>query len=70
MTGSCEMGRNSYIKSLGIDLENDCFTIDEFIKISLNGSFGASVIEELKEKWECMKNEKNDLQNGKNNHLS
>ena len=49
LTGSCEIGRNSFVRSGGYDLENDTFTVREFIEITKN-SFGADVIRQLAER--------------------
>ncbi len=46
LTGSCEMGRNSFVKNGGYDLENDTFTVKEFIEITEN-AFGGDVIKQL-----------------------
>ena len=46
LTGSCEMGRNSFVRNGGYDLENDTFTVREFIEITKN-AFGGDVIIEL-----------------------
>jgi hypothetical protein len=48
LTGSCEMGRQSFVENGGYDLENDTFTVREFIKITEN-AFGSDVIRQLKE---------------------
>ena len=54
LTGSCEMGRQSFAKNKGIDLENDMFTVQEFIDLTRN-DFGGNIIEQLEEtiKKEC-----------------
>ena len=49
LTGSCLMGRESFVKNHNINLE-DTFTVDDFIDICEN-DYGGSVIKELKEKW-------------------
>lgn len=46
LTGSCEMGRQSFVKNKGIDLENDMFTVQEFIDLTRN-DFGGYIIEQL-----------------------
>ena len=48
LTGSCEMGRNSFVRDGGYDLENDTFTVQEFINITKN-AFGGDVIRQLDE---------------------
>lgn len=42
------MGRNAFIKNGGYDLENDTFTVQEFINITQN-DFGGDVIKQLEE---------------------
>ena len=49
LTGSCEMGRNSFVKNGGYNLDTDTFTVKEFIDITRN-AFGADVIRRLEEK--------------------
>ena len=55
LTGSCEMGRNSFVRNGGYDLENDTFTVQEFIDITKN-AFGGDIIRQLesevKAKWQ------------------
>jgi hypothetical protein len=51
LTGSCEMGRKTFAKDNGIDIESDSFTVEEFIKLTKN-SYGGSVIRQLAEKLE------------------
>lgn len=53
LTGSCEMGRNAFVKARGIDL-NDTFSVDEFIDICIN-EYGGEIIKELKTKWETVR---------------
>ena len=48
LTGSCEMGRNSFVRNGGYDLENDTFTVKEFIDITKD-AFGGDVIRQLAE---------------------
>ena len=48
LTGSCEYGRKSFIESNGIDIENDSFTIQEFINLTKN-SYGSEIIKKLEE---------------------
>ena len=48
LTGSCEMGRNAFVKDHGIDIEKDEMTVVEFINLTKN-SFGGSVIKQLAE---------------------
>lgn len=49
LTGSCEMGRKQFAKERNIDIENDMFTVTEFIQLTKN-SYGRSVIAELEER--------------------
>ena len=49
LTGSCEMGRKDFASRNGIDLENDSYTVEEFIKITEN-AYGGDVIKQLKER--------------------
>ena len=48
LTGSCKQGRLSFCKSKGIDIENDFFTINEFIEITKD-SYGGDIIKRLKD---------------------
>ena len=48
LTGSCEMGRKSFAADNGVDLEQDMYTVEEFVKICGN-SFGGNVIRRLLE---------------------
>ena len=56
LTGSCEMGRDAFVKARGIDLD-DTFTVDEFIDICIN-EYGGEIIQELKNKWETVEKER------------
>ncbi len=51
LTGSCEMGRNSFVKNGGYDLDTDTFTVQEFINITKD-AFGGEVIRRLAETLE------------------
>lgn len=46
LTGSCEIGRDAFVKDGGYDLENDTFTVHEFIEITKN-SYGGDIIRQL-----------------------
>ena len=46
LTGSCEMGRNSFVKNNDIDLEKDSFTVIEFIEMTKN-EYGGEIIRQL-----------------------
>ena len=49
LTGSCEFGRNNFVKSHGIDLDNGTYTVEEFINIVKN-DYGGEIIERLAER--------------------
>ena len=49
LTGSCEMGRKTFVENHNIDLDKDEFTVEEFIELTQN-DFGGEVIKELKER--------------------
>ena len=49
LTGSCQMGRESFVRNRGLNME-DLFTVDEFIEIC-EDSYGGEVIKALKERW-------------------
>ena len=51
LTGSCEFGRNRFIKDHSIDIENGMYTVQEFINITKN-DFGGSIIKQLAERIE------------------
>ena len=55
LTGSCEFGRNTFIRNHGIDLENGMYTVKEFIEITKN-DFGGDIIRQLEE---AINNDKN-----------
>jgi hypothetical protein len=46
LTGSCEFGRNSFVKNNGIDLENGMYTVQEFIEYTKN-YFGGDIIRQI-----------------------
>ena len=48
LTGSCEMGRNQFVKQHGFDMEKDTFTVSEFIEITKD-AFGGDIIKRLAE---------------------
>ena len=50
LTGSCLMGRETFVRNRGINLE-DLLTVEEFIDICKD-DFGSEVIRQLKECWE------------------
>ena len=49
LTGSCEFGRRSFCKNAGIDIENDTYTVQEFIDYTKN-DYGSSVIRKIEER--------------------
>lgn len=51
LTGSCKMGRDSFIKNNNIDIDNDKLTVNEFIELTKN-SYGSDVIKQLKDSYE------------------
>ena len=48
LTGSCEFGRNKFVREHGIDLENGMYTVEEFVEITKN-DFGGEIINRLLE---------------------
>jgi hypothetical protein len=50
LTGSCEMGRKSFIRDNNLSLDDE-YTVDEFIAITEN-SYGSEIIKQLKASWE------------------
>ena len=46
LTGSCKQGRESFCKQHGIDLDEDMFTIYEFVELT-KYSYGGDIIEKL-----------------------
>lgn len=53
LTGSCEAGRNHFVKENDIDLDKDMFTVKEFIEMTEN-SFGGKFVKQLKQKLEML----------------
>lgn len=47
LTDSCKMGRDQFVKDHDLDLNNDYFTVDEFIKLCEN-DYGGDIIKRLK----------------------
>lgn len=47
LTGSCRFGRDQFVQQHNIDIENDSFTIAEFVALT-ETSYGADTIKELK----------------------
>jgi hypothetical protein len=50
LTGSCEMGRLNFAKNKGIDLDNDLYTVQEFIDICKD-DYGSEIINNLANKY-------------------
>jgi hypothetical protein len=50
ITGSCEAGRNAFAKDHGIDIDNDSFTVREFINLTCH-SYGSDKIRQLAEAY-------------------
>ena len=48
LTGSCKMGRDSFVAGHGIDLEHGMYTVEEFIALTRD-SYGGAVIARLEE---------------------
>ena len=48
LTGSCEMGRNTFAAEHGIDLNSDMFTVAEFVELC-GKSYGGEIIQKLAE---------------------
>ena len=48
LTGSCLIGRKSFVKNHGLDLENE-YTVAEFIQLTEN-DYGSEIIKQLKER--------------------
>ena len=46
LTGSCELGRRTFAKDKGINLDADEFTIEEFVSITCN-AYGREIIKKL-----------------------
>ena len=49
LTGSCLMGRESFVKNHDLSLET-MYTVEEFIDLCIN-DYGREIIEQLKERW-------------------
>lgn len=49
LTGSCLMGRESFVKNHGLNLDA-MYTVDEFIDIC-ESDYGSEIIKQLKERW-------------------
>ena len=58
LTGSCEMGRKSFMKDHDIDFETK-LTVDEFIDLCRD-DYGGEVIKQLEERWSNSKESETD----------
>jgi hypothetical protein len=45
------MGRKNFCEEHGIDIDNDQFTVAEFIELTIN-SYGGEIIKELQKQYE------------------
>ena len=52
LTGSCLFGRQQFCAERGIDVENDNFSVKDFIKLTIN-SYGGDVIAKLKKRLDA-----------------
>ena len=50
LTGSCLMGRESFVRNHGLSLDSE-YTVDEFLSLCEN-AYGGEIIKKLKEKFE------------------
>ena len=48
LTGSCEMGRKNFVRNHGIDVDNDSFTVREFVELTKN-DYGGQIIKKILE---------------------
>ena len=48
LTGSCEMGRNNFVRNHDIDVDNDSFTVREFVELTKN-DYGGQTIKKILE---------------------
>jgi len=51
LTGSCDLGKKSFISNKNIDLDKDKFTVKEFIEL-VKDSYGSEVIKKLNDSYE------------------
>ena len=49
LTGSCEMGRDHFVASHGIDLDQDTYTVQEFIDMTKD-DYGGEIILKIRER--------------------
>lgn len=50
LTGSCLMGRQSFVRNKGLNID-DMYTVEEFISLC-EDDYGGDIIKQLKERWE------------------
>ena len=50
LTGSCEIGRKTFAKDHGIDIEHDMMTVERFLALTEN-DYGGSIIKDVKERY-------------------
>ena len=48
LTGSCEFGRKEFCRQHNIDLNNDTYTVEEFIELTKNAYYGGEIIKQIK----------------------
>ena len=51
LTGSCRMGRENFCNERGIDIEEDSFTIEEFVELTKD-SYGGDIIKQILKTYE------------------
>lgn len=49
LTGSCQLGRETFCRNKGINIQKDKFTVKEFVKLTYN-EYGSQVIRQLAKK--------------------
>ena len=59
LTGSCLMGRESFVKNHGLDLDA-LYTVDEFISLC-EDDYGGEIIKKLKKMWEMIADEHGEI---------
>ena len=59
LTGSCLMGRKSFVKNHGLDLDA-LYTVDEFISLC-EDDYGGEIIKKLKKMWEMIADEDGEI---------
>ena len=59
LTGSCLMGRESFVKNHELDLDVE-YTVDEFIELCKD-AYGGEIIKKLKNVWEVIADEDGEI---------